>query len=88
MLTPRNYYELYMKVLDELHFLDEFFFTLVQSGKKQASERVSSVLNMWSVQRETALCAAFRRLWRVNREESVREPFATMLHKPKRLDAD
>jgi len=32
LLTPRNYYELYMKVLDELRHLDDFFNTLVQNG--------------------------------------------------------
>ncbi|KAJ1448596.1 vacuolar protein sorting-associated protein 35 [Pelagophyceae sp. CCMP2097] len=36
LLTPRNYYELYMKVLDELHHLDDFFFQLVRDGKKAA----------------------------------------------------
>ena len=37
LLTPRNYYELYMKVLDELHHLDDFFGGLCASGT-QASE--------------------------------------------------
>ena len=37
LLTPRNYYELYMKVLDELHHLDDFFSTLCANGT-QASE--------------------------------------------------
>ncbi|KAH8064707.1 hypothetical protein JL722_1587 [Aureococcus anophagefferens] len=37
LLTPRNYYELYMKVLDELHHLDDFFSGLCASGT-QASE--------------------------------------------------
>ncbi|KAH8098422.1 hypothetical protein JL720_1365 [Aureococcus anophagefferens] len=36
LLTPRNYYELYMKVLDELHHLDDFFSGLC--GGTQASE--------------------------------------------------
>jgi vacuolar protein sorting-associated protein 35 len=31
-LTPRNYYELYMKVLDELRYLEEFFMGLTRSG--------------------------------------------------------
>jgi len=32
LLTPRNYYELYMKVLDELRHLDDFFGQLVAAG--------------------------------------------------------
>jgi len=31
-LTPRNYYELYMKVLDELRYLEEFFMGLIRAG--------------------------------------------------------
>jgi len=31
-LTPRNYYELYMKVLEELRYLEEFFMGLTRSG--------------------------------------------------------
>jgi vacuolar protein sorting-associated protein 35 len=31
-LTPRNYYELYMKVLEELRYLEEFFLGLTRSG--------------------------------------------------------
>lgn len=31
-LTPRNYYDLYMKVLDELRYLEEFFMTLQRNG--------------------------------------------------------
>ncbi len=31
-LTPRNYYELYMKVLDELRYLEEFFLSLTRQG--------------------------------------------------------
>mmetsp|Transcript_11276 Transcript_11276/g.32441 ORF Transcript_11276/g.32441 Transcript_11276/m.32441 type:complete len:802 (-) Transcript_11276:509-2914(-) len=31
-LTPRNYYELYMKVLEELRYLEDFFMTLQRGG--------------------------------------------------------
>ena len=31
-LTPRNYYDLYMKVLDELRYLEEFFMGLQRNG--------------------------------------------------------
>lgn len=31
-LTPRNYYELYMKVLEELRYLEEYFLGLTRNG--------------------------------------------------------
>ena len=36
LLTPRNYYELYMKVCDELRHLDQFFQQLVADGTPAA----------------------------------------------------
>lgn len=42
-LTPRNYYELYMKVLDELHHLGDFFLQLCKDGTKTASELYEQV---------------------------------------------
>jgi vacuolar protein sorting-associated protein 35 len=41
-LTPRNYYELYMKVLEELRYLEEFFMGLTRSGT-MASELYEQV---------------------------------------------
>lgn len=32
-LSPRNYYDLYMKVLDELRYLEDFFMSLQRNGK-------------------------------------------------------
>ena len=32
LLTPRNYYELYMKVLDELRYVEDFFLALNKAG--------------------------------------------------------
>mmetsp|Transcript_15259 Transcript_15259/g.22918 ORF Transcript_15259/g.22918 Transcript_15259/m.22918 type:complete len:880 (-) Transcript_15259:6716-9355(-) len=43
LLTPKNYYELYMKVLDELRHLDDFFLQLVREGKKTAAELYEQV---------------------------------------------
>ena len=35
LLTPRNYYELYMKVCDELRHLDQFFQQLMWTAHPQ-----------------------------------------------------
>ncbi|KAJ8601095.1 hypothetical protein CTAYLR_007836 [Chrysophaeum taylorii] len=43
VLTPRNYYELHMKTLDELHHLDDFFGQLCKDGTKTASELYEQV---------------------------------------------
>lgn len=48
LLTPKNYYELYMKVLDEMRELEEFFVTLQHNGKKMVEiyEQVQSCGNI------------------------------------------
>mmetsp|Transcript_5371 Transcript_5371/g.8855 ORF Transcript_5371/g.8855 Transcript_5371/m.8855 type:complete len:812 (+) Transcript_5371:25-2460(+) len=47
-LTPKHYYELYMKVLDELRDLEDFFSTLQKKGMKmvQLYEQVQSCGNI------------------------------------------
>lgn len=38
LLTPKNYYELFMKILDELRALEEYFNLLQQSGQRAIAE--------------------------------------------------
>ena len=47
-LTPKHYYELYMKVLDELRDLEDFFSTLQKNGMKMVElyEQVQSCGNI------------------------------------------
>ena len=48
LLTPRNYYELYMKVLDEMRYLEEYFTNLQKQGKPvmELYEQVQSCGNV------------------------------------------
>lgn len=48
LLTPKYYYELYMKVLDEMRELEEYFSTLSRNGKKMVElyEQVQSCANI------------------------------------------
>lgn len=48
LLTPKNYYELYMKVVDEMRELEEFFNSLQRGGKSmvQIYEQVQSCGNV------------------------------------------
>lgn len=48
LLTPKNYYELYMRVLDEMRELEEFFNTYHRSGKPMVElyEQVQSCGNV------------------------------------------
>lgn len=43
ILTPRNYYQLYMTTMDELHHLDDFFGQMCKDGTKLASELYEQV---------------------------------------------
>ena len=48
LLTPKNYYELYMKVLDEMRYVEEFFTTLNKQGRPMVElyERVQHCANV------------------------------------------